>query len=127
MQLSVDYKKKTVVPGRISQTRKSRHPDVVKELQREGKLIPLEELIGMDRPTFARSAYKAYPQAWSLFHFLCHYNSGVYREKLLEYIALAAEGKGGRETFEKTIAPIEGIAQEWPEYARTISSGRVHE
>jgi len=125
MQMSVDFKKKKVLPGLISQTEKSRHPDVVKRLMREGKLIPLADLIAMDRPALARAAMQTWPQAWSLFHFLCHCNSGAYRESFLKYIALAAEGKGGKAAFEETIAPIETIAEEWREYARTLTSGKV--
>ena len=125
MQLSVDYEKGALELGKISQTSKSRHPDVVKLLIRQGKLIPLADLITMDRVAFHRDVYRTYPESWSLFYFLRHYGSGAYREGLKKYIGMAAEGKGGKEAFEEVIGPIDKIAKEWEDYVRTLSSDRV--
>lgn len=125
MALSVDFRKKTLEPGKISQTKKSRHPDMVKRLLKEGQAVPLADLVEMNRMQFARLGLRTYPQAWALFHFLRHHGDGEYRDRLDEYIRKVAEGKGGKAMFEETIGPLETIEKEWRDYVRTLSSSRT--
>ena len=125
MALSVDYKKKTLRLGKLFHTKKSRHLDMVKELRRRGELVPLADLVEMNRLTFSKLGLRSYPQAWALFYFLRHYGGGEYREGLDKFILKVAEGKAGGEVFEETIGPLETIEKEWRDYVRTLSSKLV--
>lgn len=120
MALSVDFKRKTLEPGRVTQTKKSKHASLVKLLVKRGEALPMADVIAMDRVRFGRNATKAYAQSWSIFYFLRHYGQGVYREGLVKYIRGTLQGKAGREAFEEAVGPLDEISREWKDYVRRI-------
>ncbi|HJR74298.1 MAG TPA: DUF1570 domain-containing protein, partial [Luteimonas sp.] len=79
---------------------------------RQGRIIPLRDLMADTGPPIAQHVNLYYIEYWSLSHFLFHYQNGKYAEP---YRALIAQ-PGSLEEFERRIGPIERVQSEWYAY-----------
>ena len=51
--------------------------DLFRQLEREGRIIPLDELIHPGGDAFLAEAHRTYPQSCMLFHYVERYEPGV--------------------------------------------------
>ena len=72
----------------------------------------LGSLTGEGGPEVDRYFNLYYLDAWSLSHFLMHYDGGKYAASYREFIARG----GSLEAFESLIGPVDRIQAEWYPY-----------
>ncbi|HEV8693025.1 MAG TPA: hypothetical protein VGQ93_02400 [Lysobacter sp.] len=79
---------------------------------RDGRIIPLRDLISGTGPEISQHVNLYYIEYWSLSHFLFHYEGGRYANA---YKSLMARG-GSLENFESLVGPTEQLQREWYAY-----------
>ncbi|MGH8076133.1 MAG: DUF1570 domain-containing protein [Lysobacter sp.] len=79
---------------------------------RNGRIIPLRDLLASGRGDISRNVNLHYIGFWSLTHFLFHYQNGRYASR---YKQLIAEG-GSLENFERLVGPVDILQVEWYGY-----------
>jgi hypothetical protein len=84
----------------------------------KGTFIPLEVLLtGKGGPAVDMKFNLYYVDAWSLTHFLFHYEQGKYAKAYKQFLAKGAT----KEDFISLIGPLERIEKEWYGYLRELA------
>jgi hypothetical protein len=117
--LSANWKKKTIKLGEIHQTKKSQMTGYLKTMRKEGKVLPLERLIGMSQSQLAKIT--SHVQVWSFFHFLQNGAKGKYREGLHKYLVAICSGKPADvSAFEKLVGKLSEIEPAYLAYIKKL-------
>lgn len=117
--LSLNWKKKQVVPGEIHQTKNSQMVAIVMGMLKLKKLIPLKKFINMRE--YALEIITAQFQAFSLFHFLQHAEGSKYKAGFHRYLAEISAGQSGdAEVLEKYVGKISEIEPNYFEYIKKL-------
>ncbi len=98
-----------------------------------GDYIPLETLFKVESDEWLAAvredhsrANLQYNQVWSVIHFLLHTERGRYKNRLIGYLRLIADGEGRADAFEKSFGTAIGsMEQKWRNYVLGLSADKI--
>lgn len=99
-------------------------------LLREGKWIPLEELLTADRssPLYNENNLSSifYAESWELTHFLLLSNKGAFQQKFVRYIELYEQGVPSLAAARQTFGDLDQLTKQLASYPYRVSYSYVH-
>lgn len=88
----------------------------------EGAAVSFEQIMNESQKEFYNDGSIRYAQAWSMIHFFLHYQQGVYKKLLTDYIKLLKEGKSQLQAFEEIFKKqdLGKMQKEWVKYVKGL-------